>query len=157
MKISELAERLECRLEGDGSLDVCRVAGIEQAREGDLTFFANPKYVSALRRTRASAVILGEDAPAAPCTMLRTPHPYLAFANALSFFGSHLHPAPGIDSLSAVAPDAVLGQQVSVGPFSAIGRGARIGDRTVIYPGVYIGNDAVIGDDLALFGKPGFK
>ena len=131
-------------------MDIHRVSGIERAGEGDLTFFANPKYATALRRTRASAVILGEDAPPAPCAMLRTARPSLAFANALSFFVSSQHPPPGIDKLSAVAPDAVLGQQVSVGPFSVIGCGARIGDRTVIYPNVFIGDAAVIGDDCVI-------
>jgi UDP-3-O-[3-hydroxymyristoyl] glucosamine N-acyltransferase len=150
MTVAELAERLGCRLEGDGSLEIRRVAAIEQAGEGDVTFFANPKYASALRRTRASAVILGDDAPAAPCAMLRTSYPYLAFANALTFFVSSAHPAPGVDQLSAVAPDSILGEHVSIGPFAAIGHGARIGNRTVIYPNVCIGDGTIVGDDCVI-------
>jgi UDP-3-O-[3-hydroxymyristoyl] glucosamine N-acyltransferase len=151
MKLGELAERLECRLEGDGSLEIWRVAGLDQAREGDIAFFANPKYAPALRRTRASAVILGKDAAPAPCAMLRTTHPYLAFANALALFAPAAHPAPGVDPHSAVASDASLGRDVSVGPFTSIGRGARIGDRTVIYPNVSICDGAVIGDDCVIY------
>ncbi len=49
-------------------------------RPGDLTFFANPKYAAELRATRASAVILGRARRAAPCAMLRTREPYVAFA-----------------------------------------------------------------------------
>ena len=75
MQLKELAERLGCRLEGDGALGIHRVASLEQAGEGDVTFFANPRYAPALRRTRASAVIIGERAPAAHCAMLRTKHP----------------------------------------------------------------------------------
>lgn len=150
MKLSELAERLGCRLEGDGGLEIGRVASLEHAAEGDITFFANPKYAAALRRTRASAVILGEDVPGAPCATLRAQHPYLAFANALTVFVSSANPAPGVDELSMVAGDAVLGGDVSVGPFSSIGRGARIGDRTVIYPNVCVGDHAVIGDDCVI-------
>jgi UDP-3-O-[3-hydroxymyristoyl] glucosamine N-acyltransferase len=150
MTLSELAERLGCRLEGDGNLEIRRVAGLEEAGEGDLTFFANPKYAPVLRGTRASAVILAEDAPPAPCAMLRAKNPYLVFANALPLFVASAHPAPGVHDLSAVAPDAVVGRHVSVGPFSSIGRGARIGDRTVIYPNVCIGDGAVIGDDCVI-------
>ncbi|MCM3881947.1 MAG: UDP-3-O-(3-hydroxymyristoyl)glucosamine N-acyltransferase [Vicinamibacterales bacterium] len=150
MRLSELAERLNCRLEGDGGLDIRRVAGLEQAEPGDVTFFANPRYAPALRRTRASAVILKDDAPAAPCAMLRTQEPYLAFANALSLFVAAPQPALGVDRLSYVAPDATLGQDVSVGPFSSVGRGARVGDRTVIYPNVCIGEGAVIGNDCVV-------
>jgi UDP-3-O-[3-hydroxymyristoyl] glucosamine N-acyltransferase len=150
MKLKELAERLGCRLEGDGSLEIRRVAGLEQAVEGDLTFFANPRYASALKRTRATAVILGDAAPAAGCAMLRTKDPYLAFANALGLFVSSPTPAPGIDQMSSVAPDATLGHDVSIGPFSSVGRGSRVGDRTVIYPNVCIGEGTVIGDDCII-------
>ena len=36
MKLREIAERLECRLDGDGEIDIHRVAGIEEAGPGDL-------------------------------------------------------------------------------------------------------------------------
>jgi UDP-3-O-[3-hydroxymyristoyl] glucosamine N-acyltransferase len=150
MQLRELAERLGCRLEGDGALEISRVASLEDADEGDIAFFANPRYAPALRRTRASAVILGDSAPAAPCAMLRAAHPYLAFANALSVFVSSAHPPPGIDELSSVAPDATLGRDVSIGPFSSVGRGARVGDRTIVYPNVFIGDGAIVGDDCII-------
>src|SRR5918994_4248547 len=116
MKLTELAERLGCRLEGDGTLEIRRVTSLEQAGEGDVTFFTNPRYASAMRRTRASAIIIGEDAPAAPCAMLRTKHPSLAFANAVSMFAAPQRLPSGIDSLSAIAPDATIGRDVYVGP-----------------------------------------
>ena len=150
MQLRELAERLGCRLEGDGALEIRGVAGLEQAGDGDLSFFANPRYAPALRRTRASAVIIGDGAPAAPCAMLRTKHPSLAFANALSLFVTPEQPPSGIDRLSAIAEDAALGRDVSIGPFSSVGRGARVGDRTIIYPNVFIGDGAVVGDDCII-------
>jgi UDP-3-O-[3-hydroxymyristoyl] glucosamine N-acyltransferase len=150
MKLRELAARLECRLDGDGELEIRRVAGLEQAQEGDVAFFANRKYAPALRRTRASAVILGEDEPPAPCAMLRTKHPYLAFANALSVFVAPVRPAPGIHELSCVARDATIGRDVSIGAFSSVGEGARIGDRTVVFPNVCIGDGAIVGEDCVI-------
>jgi UDP-3-O-[3-hydroxymyristoyl] glucosamine N-acyltransferase len=150
MTLRELAERLECRLEGDGALEISRVASLEQAGEGDIAFFANPRYAPALRRTRASAVIIGETAPAAPCAMLRTKNPYLAFANALTMFVKTAHPPSGIDTRAAIAEDAAIGRDVSIGPFSSVGRGARVGDRTIIYPNVCIGDGAIVGDDCII-------
>ena len=83
MKLRELAAHLECRLEGDGDVEVVRVAGLRDAGPGDVTFLANSKYEKLLASTRASAVILG-DGPALPhVACLRTPHPYLAFARAV--------------------------------------------------------------------------
>ena len=150
MKLSELAARLDCRLEGDGELDVMRVAGIQDAQPGDVTFLANPKYEKLLATTLATAVILKEEAPAAPCAMLRARDPYLAFARAVSLFAPVSRPAPGVHMLAAIAAEARLGADVSVGPFVAIGEGARIGDRTVIYPNVTIGAGATVGSDCTI-------
>lgn len=150
MKLRELAERLGCRFEGDGDIEIVRVSGIEEARPGDLTFLANPKYESALAGTKASAVLLREDAPAAPCAVLRTPEPYLAFARAVGLFAPAWRPAPGIHPMAAVAADARLGQNVSIGAFTCIGEGAAVGDNTVIFPNVTIGPGAQIGADCVI-------
>jgi UDP-3-O-[3-hydroxymyristoyl] glucosamine N-acyltransferase len=150
VKLQELADRLECRLDGNGDLDVTRVSGIQDAQPGDVTFLANPKYEKVLALTRASAVILKDDAPAAPCAMLRARDPYLAFARAVRLFAPVSRPAPGVHTLTAIAADASLGADVSIGPFVAIGEGARVGDRTVIYPNVTIGASVSIGSDCTI-------
>jgi UDP-3-O-[3-hydroxymyristoyl] glucosamine N-acyltransferase len=150
VKLRELAERLECRLEGDGDVDIRRVAGIQDAGDGDITFLANPKYEKTLATTRASAVILRHEAPPAPCAMLRARDPYLAFARAVGLFAPSWRPAPGVHALAAIAGDVVLGQDVSIGAFVAIGEGATIGDRTIIFPNVSIGPGARVGRDCVI-------
>jgi UDP-3-O-[3-hydroxymyristoyl] glucosamine N-acyltransferase len=150
MKLRELADRLECRLEGDGDAEILRVAGIETAGPGELTFLANPKYAVALTTTRASAVIARADTPAAPCAMLRTDEPYLAFARAVGLLAPDSRPAPGVHALAAVAASATLGRDVSIGPFVAIGEDARIGDRTIVFPNVTIGAGTIVGDDCII-------
>ena len=83
--LGELARRLECPVEGDAAIEIRRVAKIEDAGPGDLTFLANPKYASKLASTRASAVIMnGADASlrSAPCAVIRSASPYLTFARA---------------------------------------------------------------------------
>jgi UDP-3-O-[3-hydroxymyristoyl] glucosamine N-acyltransferase len=92
VKLSDLAGRLDCVLEGDGQIEIVRVAGIQDAGPGDVTFIANPKYEKLLATTRASAVILKRGA-ALPnnslvhrgfseggSAVLRADDPYLAFA-----------------------------------------------------------------------------
>ena len=51
MKLSEIAEKLGCKLEGDANTEIRGVAGIEDAGPGDLTFLANLKYRPALETT----------------------------------------------------------------------------------------------------------
>jgi UDP-3-O-[3-hydroxymyristoyl] glucosamine N-acyltransferase len=165
MKLRELAERLACRLEGDGEIEIVRVAGIEDASPGDLTFVANPKYLATLSTTRASAVLLHDDAPApplddargalsasrrAPLAVLRTPDPYLGFARAVGLFAPKWKPEPGVHAMAAVARDAKLGADVSIGAFVAVGEGATVGDRTIVFPNVTIGSGARIGADCVV-------
>lgn len=126
------------------------MAGIDTAQAGDLTFFANPRYATALRSTHAAAVILADDAELAPCSMLRSESPYLAFANAVALFADSVAPAPGIDVASSIAADADLGDGVSIGPFVSIGAGVSVGPRTVIHPGAHIAYGARIGADCVI-------
>jgi UDP-3-O-[3-hydroxymyristoyl] glucosamine N-acyltransferase len=156
VKLRELAERLECRLDGDGDLDVSRVAGIQDAQPGDVTFLANPKYEKALSTTHASAVILKEGAPAAPCAMLRAPDPYLAFARAVRLFNPESRPAPGVDRLGegvSIGDRTVIHANVTIGPGSRLGSDCvihsnvairercSIGDRVILQNGVVVGSD----------------
>ena len=150
MKLRDVAERLDCRLEGDGTIEIARVAGIGDAGPGDLTFLANPKYEKAVATTRASAVILREGAGRAPCAILYARDPYLAFARAVGLFAPASRPAAGVHALAAVADNAKLGADVSIGPFVAIGEGATIGDRTIVHPNVTIGPGTTIGSDCVI-------
>ena len=147
MKLIELAERLGCRLEGNGDIEIERVAGIERAGPSDLTFFSNNKYAAALRATRAGAVVLGDQAEAAPCAMLRSSNPYLAFAKAVEVFADPWKPAPGVHPLASVAPGARVAPDASIGPFVVIGEGAIVGARTILHAHVVIGRHAIVGED----------
>jgi UDP-3-O-[3-hydroxymyristoyl] glucosamine N-acyltransferase len=153
LKLRDIAEQLHCRLEGDGELDIVRVAPIQQAQPGDLTFVASARYLPDLKTTRASAVILGKSKgadAAAPCAVLEADDPYSAFARAVSLFAGAERPAPGIDPLSAVADDASIGRDVSIGAFVTVGAGASVGARTIVYPLVVIGPGARIGEDCVV-------
>ena len=80
--------------------------------------------------------------------MLRTPQPYLVFADAVGLFTVPPHrPAPGVDRQTAIADTVQLGADVSIGPFVSVGSGSRIGARTIIHPNVCIGADVEIGDE----------
>jgi UDP-3-O-[3-hydroxymyristoyl] glucosamine N-acyltransferase len=157
LKLRDIADRLQCRLEGDGDLDIVRVAAIHTAEPGDLTFVANSRYLPQLATTRASAVILGASKGAAPCAVLRADDPYAAFAQAVSLFAPDTRPAAGIHEMSAIAPDAAIGADVSIGPFVTIGAGAAIGARTIVHPNVVIGPGARIGDDCVIHSQASIR
>jgi len=150
LKLSKLATGLGCRLEGDGTIEIVRVAGIQRAEPGDVTFLTNSRYAADLATTRASAVIVGltDVVQSTTAALLRSDNPYAAFARAIMMFaqGHSVPPPPGVDRLSAVAPDATIGAGAAIGPFVTIGAGAVIGPRTIVYPNVVIGAGVRIGE-----------
>lgn len=147
MTLGELARRLECPVEGDSAIEILRVAKIESAGAGDVTFLAHPKYAGALASTGASAVIAAAGVTGAPCAVIRSANPYLTFARAAQALAPARRVEPGVHPQAAVAAGATVDPTASVGPFAVIGAGARVGARTVIHPHVVIGADAVIGPD----------
>jgi UDP-3-O-[3-hydroxymyristoyl] glucosamine N-acyltransferase len=148
--LRELAERLGCQLHGSGDIEIERVTTLELAGPGDVSFLSNKKYASQVAVTRASAIIVSEDAPEAPCATLRTKDPYLAFAAAVAMLAPDDRPAAGVSPQAVVAPDATLGPGVSIGPFACIGAGVVIGARTIVHPHAVIYPGAAIGDDCLI-------
>jgi UDP-3-O-[3-hydroxymyristoyl] glucosamine N-acyltransferase len=146
MKLSELAASLDCRLEGDGNVEIVGVRGMEHADAGHLTFLANPKYVSKLRSTRAGAVIASEAIRGIPT--LVSPNPYLDFARALEYFYQPPRPKAGIHASAVVAATARIGDGASIGAFAVIGENVVIGCNAVLHPHVVIYEGAEIGDDF---------
>jgi UDP-3-O-[3-hydroxymyristoyl] glucosamine N-acyltransferase len=152
--LGELARRLECPVEGDAAIEIRRVAKIEEAGPGDLTFLANPKYASKLADTKASAVIMnGAASPneVAPCAILRSPSPYLTFARAVALLSPNRPAVPGVHPLASVAPDATVDATATIGAYAVVGAGASIGARTIVHPHVVIGDDTTIGADCIIY------
>jgi UDP-3-O-[3-hydroxymyristoyl] glucosamine N-acyltransferase len=150
VKLRDLAARLDCTLEGDGDIEIARIAAIEDAGPGDLTFFANPKYADALRHTRASAVIAAPAVTGIPCAIVRAADPYLTFARALGVFADGWRPVVGVHPHALVEPGAMVAADASVGAFTFVAEGARIGARTILHPHVTVGRFAEIGDDCVI-------
>ena len=147
MKLSQLANTLEARLEnGSPDTEITGVAGIEEAQAGQITFIANPKYASAARATRASAVIVAADFPSGNRTVLRSSNPYLAFARAIELFYEAPRYTPGVHVTAIIHPSATIGPNAHIGPYVVIDRDVVIGANAtllahvVIYPGASIGD-----------------
>lgn len=144
--LSQLAALVGGRIEGDATLVIEGLAGLEVAREGQLSFFANARYKQLLAQTRASVVLVGEDAPArgAP-TYVRVKNPHLAFARiARAFFPQATYP-PGVSPRAEVHPQALVDPSATVMAFAVVGAFARVGPGAVLFPGVYVGEHAQIG------------
>jgi UDP-3-O-[3-hydroxymyristoyl] glucosamine N-acyltransferase len=150
-KLKELALWVDGTVVGDGEIEISGVAAIEEARAGEITFISNPKYLSNLNTTGASAVIVSKEVTQADKALLCVTHPKLAFARILTLFSQEPYQPKGIDSNAWVSPTAKLGKDLTLYPFVYIGDRCSIGDRVTLYPGVYVGEDSSIGEDSILY------
>jgi UDP-3-O-[3-hydroxymyristoyl] glucosamine N-acyltransferase len=151
VRLGALAERLGCRLEGDGGVEIGGVRSLEDAGPRDLTFVTEARYVPRLEASRAGAVLLAESLPGPNRPALRTPNPYLALARAIGVFHQPLPGVPGIHLTAVVSADARVHGTACVGPLCVLAPGVEIGAGTILDAQVFVGGNVRVGRDCRLF------
>ena len=152
MKLLKLAELTGARVEGTtGDIEISGAAGLDEAREGHVTFLANPRYTPRVNTTRASAIFLSEDAQTErPIAILRAKDPYLAYTRALRIFYPEPEVEPVVHPSAVIDPSAKISDRVAIGPCSVIGRNVTIAEGVWIHPNVTVYDDVSIGKDCVI-------
>ena len=150
-RLKELAQWVAGTVIGDGDTEISGVAAVEDARVGEITFIASPKYLPKLKETNASAIIVSKEVSQADKPLLCVGNPHLAFAKILTLFFDKPYEPKGIGSNNWISPTARLGKDLTLHPFVYIGDRCSIGDRVTLHPGVYVGEDSAIGEDSILY------
>jgi UDP-3-O-[3-hydroxymyristoyl] glucosamine N-acyltransferase len=151
--LQELASMSGGELLGDPKLTITGAASLAEASSGEITFFANRKYIGLLRKTRASAVFVPHDfAEPLAAAQVRVSNPTNAFEQVvLKFAPKPINFAPGIHPSAFVGSSVRLGERVSIQPHAVVEDGSQIGDDTIIGAGSYIGHEAIIGSACVIY------
>ena len=170
--LQQIAEAVEARVQGDGSVEVCDVAGIGSALQSDLVFVEDEKYLPRALQSGAGAVIAGEFAAGSSAArssgkpLLISRHPRLAFARAARFLreenrdgpdvcvhatavvnaSSRLAPGVMVEEHAVIADEAEIGAGTRIGAGCVLGRAVKIGQQCEIYPHVTIYAGTTLGD-----------
>lgn len=173
MKISELAELVNGKFSGDGSIEITRVADFAKAGKNEIAFL---EKVENIETTNASCVIVPENTELSFPT-IQVKSPKLAFAKIAEKlhpfnFQNGWHETALISEKSDVRASFIgafttIGENSYVGEGSHIGEGVRIGNNVsigkcsvihpncVIYDSITIGNDCVLHAGV-IIGADGF-
>lgn len=138
---------------GDEAAVITGFAKIEEAKKGDLTFIANPKYAHYIHTTKATAVLVGKDFdPQGECnaTLIKVEDPYATLAELLRMVESMKPKPTGIENPVYVADGVEIPEGSYIGAFAYIGKGVRLGKNVKIYPQAYLGDGVVVGDDTVI-------
>lgn len=153
--LGDLVQDLGGELLGPPGLLITRIAPLDAADPGCISFLANPKYRAQLQTTQSGCVIVSpvvRDEAAARGAAIVTDDPYLYFARLSQWWARRVRPraAPAIHPAAVVHPSVKLGSDVDIGPLAVIEEGAEIGDGAVIGPHAVVGARACIGAESRL-------
>jgi len=150
--LRELAQYVDGRVFGDPDVAIRSASTLGRAEQGDISFLTNAKYAKQLRTTRASAVIVGKEVPAASVPLLIAEDPYYAFMQVMVLLHGHRkHKKVGISTRASIADTAKIGADCHIHDFVSIADGAKIGDGCILYPGVCIGQGVQMGNDCVIY------
>jgi UDP-3-O-[3-hydroxymyristoyl] glucosamine N-acyltransferase len=145
--LRDLAEKLGCRLLGEGSVTVSSLSSLQSATGESLVFVEDIMHLDAALKSSAAAVIAGQFAAALDAArkpILISTQPRLTFARAAQLLRDS-------DNNRAIHPEAIvsasakIGANVAIGPRAILGEHVSIGDETTIGAGSVIGDHATIG------------
>ncbi len=150
--LSELAEQVGGKVEGNGSVIIIGVAPIEKAVAGQISFIANNRYKIHIETTKASALILDPETDANNIPCIRIKNPYLAFAKVIDiFYPKERTVEAGVDASSVIHESASIDSTVGIGPLCHVSKNAKIGNDSELISSVYVGRDVVIGDNCLFY------
>ena len=143
LTVKEVASLIGGRVVGSPNLNIHRLNSLKSAREGELSFLSDKRYIRLAQETQASAVLVSEEANdliPGPMTKIICNNPYLAFTKIIdSFVSNDENHLAGVVKSAIVSRTAGLGADIFIGDGAFIDEGVELGDRVKIFPGVYIG------------------
>jgi UDP-3-O-[3-hydroxymyristoyl] glucosamine N-acyltransferase len=148
--VAELAAHVAGRVLGDGSVRIRRVASLESASEGEIAFIEERKLLLSAASSKASCLIVPEEAGLdAPC-VIEAAHPKLAFALIAELLHPRKQREPALHPSSNIAASALIDDGAFIGACVEIGERTRVGAGTQILAGASVGDDVSIGRDCVL-------
>jgi UDP-3-O-[3-hydroxymyristoyl] glucosamine N-acyltransferase len=150
--VGEIAEMIGAEVIGDPNVTITGIAGIKEAKEGDITFIRDTKHLSLVDKTKASAVIASQKIDNFSKPIIKTDNPSLAFTKVASSFYSYENVRnKGVHASAVIGNNVKLGKDIYIGPYVVIEDDTTIGDRCIIYPGTYIGCGVCVGENSMIY------
>jgi len=155
MKLSagQLAKKLDAELVGDAEVFVSGVNGFEAASDSEITFLKNSLQVSKIIASNACGFITEKHLEDIPKLQFIVENVDLALIKTLNIFARKFETEfinKGIHPSAVIAKDAMIGENVSIGPNSTIEAGVKIAQNVVIGANCFIGPCTIIGKNTSL-------
>ena len=114
--LGEIASFLGGRIKGDPEVVIHDIRGIDEARKGDLTFIANPKYLKSIETTEASAILVSPQIEGNGRNLIVVDDPYIALGRVLGLFYPEDHDPPKISKETFIEEGAIISKDATIYP-----------------------------------------
>lgn len=150
--LAEIAEIIGGEVVGDANTVIRGLSGIFEAKDGDLTFIANNKYIAMAKRTKASAILTPRDLDISDKPIVKTDNPSLAFSQLIGQITPQIKPSfMGVHPSAVLGANVTIGKNVVIGPCTVIEDDVSIADNSIISGGSYIGSGSSIGENVLIY------
>ena len=143
------------KITGDANRQVWDVGSIETAKEGQLTFLCDAKYITHLSSTKASVVLMTETIPfdeETNATIIRVENARAAMGQLLALVAKAMNPAKqGVEQPCFISEGVAVPEDAYIGAFVYISKNVQLGKGVQIYPHTYIGDNVQVGDNTILY------
>ncbi len=149
--LGHIVDVLGGSLEGGASdTAIHRIAPLEFAGPGDISFLSHPRYQQQLAASQAACVIVApamRDAALARGACIVVDNPYVYFARVTQLWKQRHMPArsAGVHPSAVVDPSAQIHPTATVGPLCVVERGAVVGEGSVLTSRVTLGENCQVG------------
>lgn len=145
LTLSELAEFLDCKFQGDAQHLTYGFNEIHRVRPGDLVFVDHPKYYQAALNSEATTILINQEVEAPTGKgLLISEDPFRDFNKLTQRY------FPFQANSQLIDPSAEIGENTIIQPGVFIGPQVKIGANCIIHSNVSIYGQSLIGDKVVI-------
>ena len=149
LKVKKIADIFDGEIIGNNNITIKGIGSIENAKNGDITFLSNNKYIDYLEKTKASVVIVDKSIKIPKknkLTIIKVKNAYTSFALLLSQLDKNkIADKKGIENPSFVNSKSNIKKNCYIGAFTYIDENVILDENTKIFPNCFIGKNTKIG------------
>jgi UDP-3-O-[3-hydroxymyristoyl] glucosamine N-acyltransferase len=143
--LKQIANLIDCKFVGSEDFEILGMNEIHVVEPGDIVFVDHPKYYGKALESAATIILINKevDCPEGKALLI-SDDPFRDFNKLTTHF------KPFKASKSAIANDALIGENSIIQPNCFIGNNVIIGKNCVIHSNVSIYDDAIIGNNVTI-------
>lgn len=154
--LSKIAGMLSSKFTGNGETLVDDISTLEEAKINDISFFHDPRYLDALKNSKAKVILVDKKFNLdLNKSLIICDEPYYSMAKVASiFYPDSTYPNyffPDIDKSLKFHKTNKISSNTFIHKNAKIGKNCKIGFNSFIGPNVTIGDNCIIGDNVSIY------